>query len=164
MADRFTVANRRARVLQLRSMGLSTSAIADAEARETGNPRRTTSAILSDLKYALAAAKDEHDGQRELAGVLETERLDSLHRTVMTLLRAEAQQGQCAACGRTADPKMVLAAAGQLIRLAERRAALLGLDQKGKDVQPQAEDELAKIRARVHNEHPRQGGRRRGVK
>ena len=58
MADRFTVANRRARVLQLRSMGLSTSAIAEAEARESGNPRRTTSAILSDLKYALAAAKD----------------------------------------------------------------------------------------------------------
>jgi hypothetical protein len=146
-------------------MGLSNQAIADQEARETGDVPRTPQAVGLDARLALKAAKTSQDGDRDLLGVLEGERLERLQQAVETILRAEAQQGRCSACGRAHDPQIVLKAAQQLVRIAERRAALQGLDLKGKETSPPAaEDELARIRNRIHNEHPRQGGRTRGVK
>jgi hypothetical protein len=144
-------------------MGLSNQAIAEQEARETGKPQRSAGAVSVDYRMALKASKDDRDELRDLAGTLEAERLDRLQQSVETILRAESQQGRCNTCGRSNDPKMVLSAASQLVRIAERRASLLGLDLKGKeDRVPHAEDELAKIRNRIHSEHPRQGGRRQG--
>jgi hypothetical protein len=162
MTEHAEVAKRRARVLALRAMGLSNQAIADQEARESGKKGRSASAVSVDYRAALRESKTDRDDLRDMAGTLEAERLDRLQQTVETILRAESQ-GRCNACGRTAEPAMVLRAANQLVRIAERRAALLGLDLKGKDDHgPQPEDELAKIRARIHNEHPRQGTRRQG--
>jgi hypothetical protein len=165
MAGREEVARRRARVLTLRAMGLSNQAIADQEARETGKRARSAHAVSVDYRAALQDTKGDQDALQHLAGALESDRLDRLQQAVETILRSESQQGRCRECGRSADPQMVLRAANQLVRIAERRASLLDLDQKGKDVKPpEREDELAKIRNRIHNEHPRQGSRRRGVK
>jgi hypothetical protein len=163
MTEHAEVARRRARVLAMRAMGMSNQAIAEQEARETGKKPRPASAVSVDYRAALKESKTDRDDLRDMAGTLEAERLDRLQQTVETLLRAEAQQGRCNLCGRTGEPQMVLRAANQLVRIAERRAALLGLDLKGKDMPgPPVEDELAKIRNRIHSEHPRQGSRRQG--
>lgn len=161
VATREVIARRQARVLQLHAMGLTYQQIAQQEATETGAKPRPVRSVAEDYRAAVSEAKTQRDAVSEMAGTLEHERLERLQQTVETILRTEAQQGRCTSCGRSADPSMVLKAAGQLVRIAARRAALLDTDLKGKDIRPpQPEDELAKIRQRIHSEHPRQEGRR----
>ncbi len=124
------------------------------EARQDGTKPRAPSAVAADYAKALQARKGEDDTLRSLAVTQEVERLDGLLRAVETVRRTAARDG---------DQGMVLKAADRVLRIMERRAALLDLDLKGKDVPVVVEDELAKIRKRVHAEHPRQGGRRRGI-
>lgn len=128
------VAERRARALQLRAAGMHYQAIAS----ELGY--RTRGAAAQDVTRALKDRQGLLDTQTALFATLELERLDSLERAVQTVMR------QASAAG---EPSLVLRAADRLLRIAERRAALLGLDAdgKGKD-EPEPVSPLDELRSR----------------
>ncbi len=116
MGNDDTIAKRRDRVLQLRAAGLTYRAIADEEARQDGTKPRAPSAVAADYAKALQARKGEDDTLRSLAVTQEVERLDGLLRAVETVRRTAARDG---------DQGMVLKAADRVLRIMERRAALL---------------------------------------
>ena len=117
MTGRAEVAERRAKALQLRAAGLTYQAIAD----QLGYTSRRVAA--QDVTRALQDRQGLLDTQATLFVPLELERLDSLERAVQTVMRQASADG---------ERSIVLRAADRLLRIAERRAALLGLDAGGK--------------------------------
>ena len=117
MTGRAEVAERRAKALQLRAAGLTYQAIAD----QLGYTSRRVAA--QDVTRALQDRQGLLDTQATLFVSLELERLDSLERAVQTVMRQASADG---------ERSIVLRAADRLLRIAERRAALLGLDAGGK--------------------------------
>lgn len=120
---------RRQRVLTLSAAGLTPAQIARQEADENKAEPRTPAEVAADLRAALSDRKAIDDDHRSLAVTLELERLDAIQRIMEAVLRS-SQGGRCGACGRGGDPELALKSSGTLIRLADRRASLLGLDFK----------------------------------
>ena len=142
MAARADVAERRARALQLRAAGLSYQAIAD----QLGYSSRRAAA--QDVTRALADRQGLLDTQSALFVSLELERLDSLERAVQGVMRQAAADG---------ERSIVLRAADRLLRIAERRAALLGLDASGKakdDTGGSIDDAISALFAEVGDAPP----------
>lgn len=139
MASEEDIAKRRARVLTLRAAGMSPADIAEREARETGEKPRSAHAVALDIARALRGKKAVNDEQRDLLRTLELERLDALQRTTETLLAGARHNNEHALALRAVD---------RLLRIAERRAALQGLDDKGQDPVPQPVTEFDEIKKR----------------
>lgn len=111
-SKRAQVAERRARVLRLRMLGLSLREIA------AQTSHKTTASVATDLRRALKETKALLEQEAEFYVVLEMERLDSLERQVQGVLRSAG----------ASDPGVALKAAGRLLQISQRRSALLGLD------------------------------------
>lgn len=137
------------RALQLRVAGMTYDAIAAQEVQR-GLKQRSADAVRADVRKTLSERLSE---PVEHTRALDAERLDSLNRAVETVLRA-AQGGRCGSCGRGGDDELLLKAAGQMLRLLERRAHLLGHDvqepEVSKPASPLSElrDDLAGVRAK----------------
>jgi hypothetical protein len=127
------VAARRARALQMRAAGVTYQAIAD----ELGY--RGKGAAHQDITRALAARKEMLDTQATLFVTLEMERLDLLEQAVQSVLRQAS---------REAERSLMLRAADRLLRIAERRAKLLGLDAGPADSTAGEASPLDELRAR----------------
>lgn len=136
---------RQARILSLRLAGLTFEGIAQQEAREDGTPQRSAQAISDDLGRALAERKEQLAAHVLTFVTLENERLDRLQRTAENILRS-ATAAPCQSCGRSPEPKLALQATDRLMRIGERRQALLRVAQ-GKG-QGDAVDEIAERRRR----------------
>jgi hypothetical protein len=133
-AKREEVAARRTRALQLRAAGVPYQAIAD----ELGHTSKGAAAV--DVTRALRDRQDLLDGQRDLFVTLELERLDSLERAVQAVLRQASADG---------EKSIVLRASDRLLRIAERRAKLLGLDAGGGEQEVPADvNPLDELRSR----------------
>jgi hypothetical protein len=138
--DQRRVAQRRARVLQLRAAGATFQQIADAEGLATA------SAAVMDVRRALDATGAALAVLAEQHVTLELERLDSAERAAQNVLRGAAQQGA------NHDPDLVLRSIDRLVRISARRSSLLGLDaspERHHGPPPQAQsrrDELARKR------------------
>jgi hypothetical protein len=127
------VAARRQRALQLRAAGLTYQAISD----ELGYPGR--GAAAQDVTRALKDRQGLLTAQAAVFVTLELERLDGLERAVQTVLRQASGEG---------EKSLVLRASDRLLRIAERRAALLGLDVRSKAEQEASASPLDELRAR----------------
>jgi hypothetical protein len=127
------VAARRARALSLRAAGLTYQAISD----ELGYPGK--GAAAQDVTRALRDRQGLLTGQVAVFVTLELERLDGLERAVQTVLRQASAEG---------EKSLVLRASDRLLRIAERRAALLGLDATGKGKDEAQVSPLDELRAR----------------
>jgi hypothetical protein len=149
---------RQDKVLALRLAGMNPSAIAEQEARETGNPPRTGNAINMDVTRALARRKETLESTED-ATELESARMDSVLRSVQVVMQT-AQSGRCTKCGRSPEPDLVLKAAGVMVRLMERRASLEDLDAKGKQKPSKGNTKMDDLRARRDAKEKRMGIRR----
>ncbi len=136
------------RLLALKATGLTDAAIAEQEARELGIKPRAAAAVRRDIDRSLAD-KQIHvaEAVKDSLVVLELERLDSLQRNAEATLRA-ANAGRCTHCGRSPDPELALKAVSLLNRLGVSRRALLGLDNRRREV-AQGDDPLQTIRRRA---------------
>lgn len=103
--EKETVADRRRKVLALRKLGLSVRQIA----AELKTPRAT---IGNDLKTVMTELAEETRADAESSRALELERLDDMYRS----LAKQIEKGDYQAIDRA-------------LRISQRRAALLGLDQ-----------------------------------
>ncbi len=129
MAEKISQADRdrrRERLIALRAGGMHWHLIVEAEVRE-GFPRRSLSAVRMEYERAMGTRKKEAAAHAEYDPTLEDERLDLLQRANEQVLRG-AQTGRCVTCGRAPDPELVMKATNVLLRVAERRARLKGLD------------------------------------
>ncbi len=129
-SKRDEVAERRAKALRLRASGLSYEAIA----QQCGH--KTAAAACQDVTRALADRQALLKREAAFYVELELERIEGIQRQLELLLRQE--QG--------ADGKLRIT--DRMLRLSQRRAALLGLDAHGIQRPAQHEDELAKARRR----------------
>lgn len=157
--ERREVAERRGRVLRMKSAGMTLGAIADEieksrdEARRAGKPvpraRYTDKHAAVDLKRGLEAAQANLVEFATLHLTLELERMDDLTRTTQSLL------GQARAAG---DRWQALRAIDRLVQISTRRDHLLGLSKTTNDAAKGAEgtggapasvvDDIARRRAK----------------
>jgi hypothetical protein len=126
-APRPDVAVRRTRVLALRTEQVPYGAIA----AELGIPESTA---RSDYRLALEQARTERDEQARLTITAELAKLDALERAAWQVLRARhitVQHGKIVR-GEDGEPVLddapTLNAIDRILKIAERRARLLGLD------------------------------------
>jgi DNA-binding CsgD family transcriptional regulator len=117
-AEKAAIAERRSRVLQLRSQGLSLQQICDAERRRAeaaGEPAPYPNArrVGGDLSRAQAEIKKLLAFESANREILDLERLDSMVRAVNVVMQNAQAGGQ---------PELVLAAADRLMRLQKQRA------------------------------------------
>jgi hypothetical protein len=142
------VADRRARVLRLKALGLSYAQIAKEEARETGQPPRKEAAIRVDLQRGVAEAElIAEQGDRPTQVAVEIVRLEALERTMQTVLRAATAQ-PCQHCGSVPDAKMALSASAELRAIGLERRRLRALDAPPQRGEPPAaaDPKMASIR------------------
>jgi hypothetical protein len=141
--QRAEVADRRARVLRMRTAGMTWDAIA----AEVGKAQRQAAAAAGlpaprtrysgkhavvDAKRALAEAQGRLAELADLHLVMEMERLDGLQRTTETLMRQSIQAG---------DRWQALRAVDRLVQIGRRRDSLLGLSRDTAAAQDAAADE-----------------------
>lgn len=135
------VTERRSKVLRLRASGLSYEAIA----QQVGLP--SANAAIKDASRALDDRQALLDREAARFIVLEMERLETLQRSMETLLRTAAMQQNQA---------LVLAAVDRLLRISQRRARMLGLDADYGPRKPKPKTQLDELRERRLR---RRGGR-----
>lgn len=139
MASHEEVRRRRARALTLSAAGMAPADIAEQEARETGKAPRSAKAVAADIARALRDREEIGENERELLIALELERLDSLQRATEALLRVARNDR---------EQSLALRAVDRLLRIGERRSALLGLDAKFGMEAPKQVTEIDEIRKR----------------
>jgi hypothetical protein len=126
-AEQAVIAERRARVLQLRVEQVPYAQIATLLGISEGLAEK-------DFQRALEARKTELDARRHVAVALEVAKLDALERVAWGVLRTRhilAQQGKivCTDDGTPLeDDGPTLAAIDRILKIAERRARMLGHD------------------------------------
>jgi hypothetical protein len=147
-AERAAIAERRARVLKLRIEQVPYAEIA----RQLG----ITEAVAdSDYRRAVEARRGALDTQREAAVAIEMAKLDAIEQAAWEVLRHEhivIQHGKVVRINRkpVADDAPVLQAIDRLLKTAERRARLRGLDAPVKvEVDDARRAEIAKYAAEL---------------
>lgn len=139
MAGQSDAARRRIRLLTLKAHGFTYEQIAEREAEETGRPPRPAHAIAREISQLLGKKKEINDEQRAFMVTLELERLDALQASTEALLRQARNDGEKALALRAID---------RLLRIAERRSALIGLDVKYGQIEAPADTPIDEIKKR----------------
>jgi hypothetical protein len=112
---------RRAKALAMRAAGATFQQIADASAgwqAEGLSPYRTAGAACQDITRALHARTAETAATAGTLVALELERLDTIDRAANIVMNRAETGG---------DPVLVLRAADRIMRISDRRIALLSL-------------------------------------
>ena len=149
MSGQSEAARRRIRLLTLKARGLTYEQIAEREAEETGRTPRSAHAVALEVAQLLGKKKEINDEQRALLVTLELERLDSLQSQTEALLRQARADGEKALALRAID---------RLLRIAERRSALIGLDVKYGQDQPEKASPIDEIKKRRDRKMKELGG------
>jgi hypothetical protein len=145
-AERAAIAERRAKVLQLRIEQVPYAEIA----RQLDISEDVAEA---DYRRAVEARRNALDSARTAAVAIEEAKLDALEQAVWEVLRREhivVQHGKVIYLKRKpmVDDDPVLRATDRLLKIAERRARLKGHDAPVKvDVRAEVDDEIAAIAA-----------------
>lgn len=141
-AKKLEIAERRLQAIDLRRSGFTWKQI--AERLELGNPGVVAREIMFALQEANREVQEQLDGYR----YLELEKLDALERLMWATIRKKhllAQHGRIIFDPETGEPMTddgpLFNATDRLLKIAERRAKLMGWDAPAK-VEVRATDEL----------------------